>query len=94
MNFILIEYVTLPAFKIWKQADFKSMITSNQELRNQKIRERTFKKRGEDEFALLREKAFDRFIEKVNDANVIIKNEYNNLFEKNLKELYKKIISM
>ena len=93
-DFILVEYVTLPMFQIWKKADFRIMITSNREKRHIKIAERTLEKRGtnnEDEFAKLRENVFARFIENINDVDITIYNKYNNEFAKELIELCDKI---
>ena len=94
IEFILVEYVTLSMFKIWKQADFRIKITSNQEKRFVKIAERTLEKRGtnnEDEFAKLRENVFARFIDNIDDVDVVIHNDYNNEFEKELINLCSKI---
>jgi len=86
IEFVLVEHITLPNMKIWQQADYRVMITSNRELRIKKLRERLTANHGENEekFTLLSESALAVFSENANKIDFIIENRYNEFFENDL----------
>jgi len=93
-EFILVEYVSLPIFKIWKQADYRVMIVSNKEQRGIKMCERmitmneSFKEEG---WHNLSEKLFEDIIENAENIDFTVENRYNENYEKDLIHLCQKI---
>ena len=91
-DFVLIEYVSLPSFKIWEYADWRIMIIPNKKTRKLKLYKRTIAKREYNEgFELIRENAFRKIIDSAKNTDFIIKNNFNKNFEKDLINLCQKI---
>lgn len=93
-DFILVEYVALPSYKTWKKADYRAMITSENELRINKLKERMISKydKNEEKFTLLSETALTLFTERADNVDFIIKNKYNENFRNDLIECCQKIV--
>lgn len=92
-DFIIVDYVSLPSFKIWKYASCRVMIVSDKKLRAKKYRERAMTKHGSynENWHNLRENVFVEVIENASDIDFLIENKYNEDFEKNLINICQKI---
>lgn len=91
-EFIVVEYVSLPSFNIWKYADFRIMIVPNMEIRKKKLYERTIAKREYNEdFELIRESAFKDIIENAKNIDFVIENNFDENFENDLIHLCQEI---
>ncbi len=93
-DFILVEHVMLPSYKTWEKADYRAIITSENEQRIKKLKERMLSKhdKNEEKFTLLSETALTIFTERADNVDFIIKNKYNENFEKDLIECCQKIV--
>ena len=85
-NFCLVEYVTLPMFRIWAQADYRVIVFQNKELRKSKVRERTIEKYGQnsEEHHTFREAAWGTLIDNAIDIDFSVENRYDDTFERDL----------
>ena len=84
-NFVIVEYVSLPSFKIWESADFRIMIVPNQVIRKTKLYERTIAKREYNEdYEYIRKSAFKEIIENAKNIDFNIINYFDENFEKDL----------
>jgi uridine kinase len=86
-DFILVEYVMVPIFKMWRYADCRVMITSSKELRETKWRERAIAKGSynENDFHhYVREAALTEITTNASNIDVTIENKYDENFEKDL----------
>jgi len=84
-DFIIVEYVSLPSFKIWEYADYRIMIVPDKGIRTKKLYERTIAKREYNEdFELIRENAFMNIIDNAENIDFIITNNFDENFEKDL----------
>lgn len=93
-DFILVEYVALPSYKTWEKADYRAIITSENELRINKLKERMISKydKNEEKFTLLSETALTLFTERADNVGFIIKNKYNKNFKNDLIKCCQKIV--
>ena len=92
-DFIIVEYVSLPKFKMWESADFRIMISPNKQVREAKLYERTIAKREYNTgYELIRENAFEDIIRSANNIDFVINNNYDENFKKDLIYLSEKII--
>jgi len=94
-DFVVIDYIALSVFEIWKLADYRIMIVSNNELRLPKLYQRTIDKGNEynEDFVLMREKAVADVIENATGIDLLIENKYDGNIEKELLCLYRKIMN-
>jgi len=86
-SYILVEYVTLPMFKIWNDADYRIMINSNKELRALKLHERAIannKMSHNENSTKIRENILSKIIDNANEINYIIENKYDEKLERDL----------
>ena len=88
-DFVLVEYVTLPIFKVWKYADCRIMIVSNKNVRSEKLSERAALHNStvNDVFTFVRETALSGLIENVSNVDFTVDNNYNEEFEKDLMRI-------
>jgi hypothetical protein len=88
-DFILVEYVTLPIFKVWQYADCRIMIVSNKTIRSQNLHKRAalHKSTVNDIFTFVRETALSELIENVGNVDFMVENKYNEEFEKDLMRI-------
>ena len=87
--FILVEYVTLPIFKVWQYADCRIMIVSNKKARSEKLSERAALHNStvNDVFTFVRETALSELIENADNVDFTVDNDYNEKFEKDLTRI-------
>ena len=85
-DFVLVEYVTLPIFKVWQYADCRIMIVSNKKARSEKLSERAALRNStvNDVFTFVRESALAGLIENVSNVDFTVENSYNEKFEQDL----------
>ena len=94
-NFVLVEYVTLPVFKVWQYADCRIMIVSNKKARSEKLSERAALHNStvNDVFTFVRETALSELIENVGNVDFTVDNKYNEKFEKDLMRICQTLMS-
>jgi dephospho-CoA kinase len=84
-KFVIIEYISLPSFDIWKRADCRILIVPNEEIHFKKLYQREITKRDYDEeFESTRQKTFAGVIKNAKNIDFTIKNDYDKNFEKDL----------
>jgi uridine kinase len=87
-SFVVVEYVGLASFAIWRRADYRVVIKTDDKLRAANLYRRDVAKRSYNEgFERLREKVFAEIIRKASGVDFIVENNFDEVFEKDLSGL-------
>jgi len=95
VDFIIIEYISLPKLLVWRKADYRIMVDAPREERNTRLYERerddTISIHSNPKCGEIREEAVKDFMATAHDVSYMIYNCYDDHLEKEVQYLCEKI---